>query len=123
MVRSEAGLTEATVQIRTLRETFWNDVRVTGRIDTVNPELERALRVADFLELAELMCQDALQRKESCGAHYREEFVTEDGEAQRNDETYRYVSVWAHAGASEAPQLHREPLVFESVKLAERSYK
>ncbi|MCP3958527.1 MAG: fumarate reductase/succinate dehydrogenase flavoprotein subunit [bacterium] len=123
MVRSAKGLESAITDLRALREDFWRNVRVTGRADTLNPELERAGRVADFLELAELICHDALDREESCGAHFREEYQTEDGEALRNDEEYKYVSVWEHQGDGEPPKLNKEHLEFANVELAVRSYK
>ncbi|MEM8711222.1 MAG: fumarate reductase/succinate dehydrogenase flavoprotein subunit [Planctomycetota bacterium] len=123
MTRSRPGLEQAISDIRALRESFWSDLRVTGRADCLNPELERAARVADFLELGELMCLDALQREESCGAHYREEYITDEGEALRNDEEFRHVSAWEHTGPDQPPALHKEELEFENVKLAERSYK
>ncbi len=123
MSRNAAGLKEALDQVRQLREEFWRDVRVLGSGDTLNQSLEKAGRVADFLEFAELMCYDALARDESCGAHYREEHTTEDGEAKRNDEKFAFVSVWEFRGVGEEPILHKEPLTFEYVPLSTRSYK
>jgi succinate dehydrogenase / fumarate reductase flavoprotein subunit len=96
---------------------------VTGTAGSFNQALEKAGRVADFLEFAELMCHDALQRDESCGGHFREEYQTEEGEAKRNDKDYAYVAAWEFQGVGEAPKLHKEPLEFEYVKLATRSYK
>ncbi len=122
MSRSEKGLKEAINQIRELREEFWNDVKVVGTGEELNQTLERAGRVADFLELGELMAVDALNRNESCGAHFREEYQTEDGEALRNDEEYAYVAAWEFKKVSEW-ELHKEDLKFEYVKLATRSYK
>lgn len=122
MARNEAGLTQAIKEIHELQKEFWKDVYVPGELDNLNPELEKASRVADFLELGELMAHDALDRKESCGGHFREESCTEDGEAKRNDEQFAYVSAWEYKGAEE-PELHREDLVFENVKLTQRSYK
>jgi succinate dehydrogenase / fumarate reductase flavoprotein subunit len=122
MVRNEAGLRHALAKIPELREEFWHDVNVLGGNDEFNQALEKAGRVADFLELAELMCLDALQREESCGCHFREEFQTSDGEAQRDDERFCYVSAWEYAGDKQ-PVLHKEPLGFEYVPLTKRSYK
>ncbi len=123
MSRHEKGLRTALAKIRELREQFWADVRIPGELDNLNPELEKAGRLADFFDIGELMALDALDRNESCGGHFREESVTEDGEALRNDEQYTYVSVWEHKGEGKEPHLHREPLVFESIKLTQRSYK
>jgi succinate dehydrogenase / fumarate reductase flavoprotein subunit len=123
MARNGAGLREALARIPALREEFWRNVNVPGSDAELNQALERAGRVADFLELAELMCRDALHREESCGGHFREEFQTEDGEALRNDERFAYVAAWEYAGRDAQPRLHREPLTFEYVHLAQRSYK
>ncbi|HWH53592.1 MAG TPA: fumarate reductase/succinate dehydrogenase flavoprotein subunit [Gemmatimonadaceae bacterium] len=123
MARDAAGLNKALDLIPKLRDEFWRDVRVPGTGAELNQSLEHAGRVADFLELAELMCRDALQREESCGAHFRTEHETADGEAKRDDEHFAYVSAWAYAGADRAPVLHKEPLVFENVALSQRSYK
>jgi succinate dehydrogenase flavoprotein subunit len=123
MARSADGLREALAAIPALREEFWKDVRVLGQGETFNQSLEKAGRVADFLEFAELMCADALERDESCGGHFRVEYQTPDGEALRNDDEYCYVSAWEYQGDGQAPRLHKEPLVFENVKLATRSYK
>ena len=122
MSRSEAGLKGAITEIRGLIQEFWSDVRIPGDADEFNPELEKAGRVADFLELGELMCVDALDRNESCGGHFREEYQTEDGEALRDDENYAYVAAWEYKAPSEF-ELHKEELVFENVKIAQRSYK
>ena len=122
MSRSEAGLKGAITEIRGLIKEFWSDVRIPGDADEFNPELEKAGRVADFLELGELMCVDALDRNESCGGHFREEYQTEDGEALRDDENYAYVAAWEYKAPSEF-ELHKEELVFENVKIAQRSYK
>lgn len=121
MARNEAGLKEAIQEIRKLREEFWKDVRVPGTTNELNPELEKAGRVADFLELGELMCQDALQREESCGGHFREESQTEDGEAKRDDEKFAYVAAWEYNGGDF--QVHKEELVFDVVHPSQRSYK
>jgi succinate dehydrogenase flavoprotein subunit len=123
MARNASGLREALGRIPTLREEFWRNVNVPGSDAELNQALEKAGRVADFLELAELMCRDALHREESCGGHFREEFQTEDGEALRDDERFAYVAAWEHAGREAEPRLHQEPLTFEYVHLAQRSYK
>jgi succinate dehydrogenase / fumarate reductase flavoprotein subunit len=123
MARSRESLTHALSLIPALRDRFWRELRVTGTGEELNQELEKAGRVADFLELAELLCFDALQRNESCGGHFRVEHQTPDGEALRNDAEYAYVAAWEWKGVGETPALHREPLVFEHVHLAQRSYK
>jgi succinate dehydrogenase / fumarate reductase flavoprotein subunit len=123
MARSKAGLETALRKIPELREQFWKDVTVPGSGDNLNQSLEHAGRVADFLEFAELMCRDALERDESAGAHFRVEHETSEGEARRNDEEYAYVSVWEWKGENERPVLHRESLDFEYVPLSQRSYK
>jgi succinate dehydrogenase / fumarate reductase flavoprotein subunit len=123
MARSEASLKKALNEIPALREQFWNDVSVTGGDQELNQALEHAGRVADFLEFAELLCHDALERDESCGAHFRVEHQAPDGEAQRNDEQYTYVSAWEYQGVEKTPALQKEPLVFENVHLSVRSYK
>jgi len=122
MARSAEGLKKAMSDVRALREQYWRDVRVLGNGDEPNQALEKAGRVADFFELAELMCVDALQREESAGGHFRVEHQTPDGEAKRNDDEFLYVAAWEHAGDG-APVLHKEPLHYEEVKLATRSYK
>ena len=123
MERTESGLKEALVKIPELREQFWKEVRVPGSAATLNQSLEKAGRVADFMEFAEVMCYDALARDESAGAHYRAEHTTEDGEAKRDDENYSHVAVWEFNGVGETPALHKEPLTFENVQLSQRSYK
>jgi succinate dehydrogenase / fumarate reductase flavoprotein subunit len=123
MSRNEEGLQNALGLIPKLREEFWRDVNVPGSADTLNQALEKAGRVADFLELAELICLDALERRESCGGHFREEFQTPDGEALRDDEHFAYVAAWEYAGEGRPPILNTEPLDFEYVHLAQRSYK
>jgi succinate dehydrogenase flavoprotein subunit len=123
MARNAEGLRKALALIPALREEFWSDLLVPGTGEELNQELERAGRVADFLELAELMCIDALHREESCGGHFRMEHQTRDGEALRHDEKFAYVAAWEYAGDHAAPVLHKEPLVFENVALATRSYK
>jgi succinate dehydrogenase / fumarate reductase flavoprotein subunit len=123
MERSREGLEAALQKIPELRGQFWADVRVPGAGDDLNQSLEKAGRVADFMEFAEVMCNDALARDESCGAHYRVEHTTEEGEARRDDERYAHVSVWEFTGVGETPVLHEEPLEFENVQLSQRSYK
>ncbi len=123
MSRNEEGLKKAIKMIQELKEDFWKDVKIPGELDNLNPELEKAGRVADFLDIGELMARDALDRNESCGGHFREESVTEDGEAKRDDEKFTYVSCWEFKGEGEEPELHKEDLVFENVKLTQRSYK
>jgi succinate dehydrogenase / fumarate reductase flavoprotein subunit len=122
MARNEAGLTEALRRLPALREEFWENVRVPGTGAELNQSLEHAGRVADFLELAELMCRDALERRESCGGHFREESQTPEGEARRDDARFCHVAAWEYAGPDRPPIRHVEPLVFESVPLAQRSY-
>lgn len=122
MSRSEAGLKEAIQRIQEIREEFWQNVRITGDPNYINPELEKAGRVADFLEFAELMAYDALDRKESCGGHFREEYEL-NGEALRDDDNYAYVAAWEFEGVGEQPTLHKEDLNFNFVKLTQRSYK
>jgi len=123
MARNEKSLKEALVQIPALRDEFWKNVNVPGSGEDLNQSLERAGRVADYLELAELLVYDALMRDESCGCHFREEHQTEDGECQRNDEQYAYVAAWEFTGVGKTPTLNKEPLVYEEVHLAQRSYK
>ncbi len=123
MGRNEAGLKTALQKIPALREEFWKDVRVLGENEEINQSLEKAGRVADFLELGELLCRDALERRESCGGHFREEFQTPDGEALRDDANFSHAAVWEYAGEGKAPIRNVEPLAFESVQLATRSYK
>jgi succinate dehydrogenase / fumarate reductase, flavoprotein subunit len=122
MARSEEGLKEAIRDVQALKKEFWSDVRIPGEINSMNPELDKAGRVADFIELGELMCKDALDRNESCGGHFREESQTEDGEARRDDDNYSYVAAWELKGESDW-QLHKEPLNFEIVIPSQRSYK
>ena len=123
MSRNEEGLKKAIEEIKKIREEFWNDVRVPGEMNNLNPELEKAGRVADFIDIGELLARDALNRNESCGGHFREESATEEGEAKRNDEKFTYVSCWEYKGEGKEPVLHKEDLVFENVKLTQRSYK
>jgi succinate dehydrogenase / fumarate reductase flavoprotein subunit len=123
MARNEAGLRAALKRIPEIRDEFWSNVNVLGENEELNQSLEKAGRVADFLEFGELMCYDALNRRESCGGHFREEFQTSDGEALRDDEQFSYVAAWQFTNENAAPQLHKEPLQFENVHLAQRSYK
>jgi succinate dehydrogenase / fumarate reductase flavoprotein subunit len=123
MGRNEAGLETSLAKIPEIREEFWKNVTVVGANESLNPALEKAGRVADFLELGELLVRDALERKESCGAHFREEYQTPDGEAKRDDANYQYVAAWEYAGEGKTPVLHKEPLKFENIALATRSYK
>jgi succinate dehydrogenase / fumarate reductase flavoprotein subunit len=123
MARSAASLQRALLKIPEIRQEFWEDVRVPGSGANLNQSLEHAGRVGDFLEFAELMCIDAMHRDESCGGHFREEHQTEEGEAKRNDDKFAYVAVWEYKGVDQQPQLHKEPLQFEYVALAQRSYK
>jgi len=123
MSRNETGLKEAIAEIRALREEFYKEVRVPGDMDEVNPELEKAMRVADFLELGELFAVDALERNESCGGHFREEYQTEEGEALRDDENYMYVAAWEYTGDPGKAVLHKESLQYENIEVKTRSYK
>jgi succinate dehydrogenase / fumarate reductase, flavoprotein subunit len=128
MERTEEGLRKAIGQIRELRNEFWTNVKVLGTNEELNQALERAARVADFLELGELMCIDALHRRESCGGHFRAESQTEDGEAMRHDDEYAYVAAWEFVGSSEPgnvgkPVLHKEDLEYDFIELKQRSYK
>lgn len=122
MARNEKGLTQAISEIRELREEFWKDVRIPGTQNELNPELEKAMRVADFIELGELMCKDALHRKESCGGHFREEYQTEEGEAKRDDENFTYAAAWEMKSVGEW-ELHKEDLNYQVVHPTQRSYK
>jgi succinate dehydrogenase / fumarate reductase flavoprotein subunit len=122
MSRNEEGLKEALREIPKLRDQFWREVKITGSGDELNQTLERAGRVADFFELGELMCLDALEREESCGGHFREEYQ-ENGEALRDDDNFSYVAAWEWTGSSGEPRLVKEPLTFEYVKPTKRSYK
>jgi len=123
MARNRAGLEKALSEIPALRDEFWKDVRVPGSAATLNQSLEKAGRVADFFELAELMVRDALNREESCGGHFREESQTEEGEALRDDENFSYSAAWEWQGEGVPQELHKEPLEFKYVKLTQRSYK
>lgn len=121
MARNAEGLKQAIKEVQALKAEFWSDVRIPGDINAMNPELDKAGRVADFIELGELMCLDALERNESCGGHFREEYQTPDGEALRDDENYKYVAAWENKG--DKWELHKEPLNYEVVKPSQRSYK
>jgi succinate dehydrogenase / fumarate reductase flavoprotein subunit len=123
MARNEAGLKKAITLIQEVRKEFWSDVRIPGELNELNPELEKAHRVADFLELGELMARDALNRNESCGGHFREEYQTPEGEALRNDEVYNYVAAWEYAGPDKEPILNKEPLNYEFIEVKQRNYK
>jgi succinate dehydrogenase / fumarate reductase flavoprotein subunit len=123
MARSDASLKQAIKEIPALREEFWKNVKVTGSGEEFNQQLENAGRLADFLEFGELLAKDALHRKESCGGHFRVEHQTDDGEAMRDDENFCYAAAWEFKGVNKEPELHKEPLKFENVHLAVRSYK
>jgi succinate dehydrogenase / fumarate reductase flavoprotein subunit len=123
MERTEDGLKKAIDLIRTLKADFYNNVKVLGTADSLNQSLEKAGRVADFFELGELMCIDALNRRESCGGHFRAESQTEDGEALRHDDQFAYVSAWEFAGDDELPVLHKEDLAYTAIEMKQRSYK
>jgi len=123
MSRNRAGLEQAIGQIQQLREEYWERVRVPGAGKDLNQSLEKAGRVADYFELAELMCRDALQREESCGTHFREEYRTEEGEARRDDERFTHVAAWEFTGSDSSPVLHTEALEYENVPPSQRSYK
>jgi len=123
MARNAQGLNFALGEVKKLREEFWNNVNVPGSSNELNPELEKAGRVADFLELGELTMKDALHRNESCGGHFRTEYQTEEGEAKRNDEQFAYVAAWEYRGDGQDAALNKEPLVFEAVHLSQRNYK
>lgn len=123
MGRNKSGLESAVKEFAALKEEFWHDVRIPGSYDEINPELEKAGRVADFIEMGELMARDALQREESCGGHFREEFQSEDGEARRDDEHFMFVAAWEYKGPDHKDELHKEPLVYENIKVQTRNYK
>jgi succinate dehydrogenase / fumarate reductase flavoprotein subunit len=123
MSRNKEGLEKAIKMIRELKEEFWSDVKIPGGVNDLNNELIKADRLADFLEMGELMAIDARDRDESCGGHFREEYQTEEGEALRNDKDFKFVSVYEFKGEDDAPVLHKEELEFENIKLVQRSYK
>jgi succinate dehydrogenase / fumarate reductase flavoprotein subunit len=123
MARTSAGLHAALQSIRSLRDEFWHDVNVTGDKNNLNPSLDYAGRVADYMEFAELLARDAMHREESCGGHFREEYQTPDNEARRNDDQFSYVAAWEFKGVGTEPVLHKEPLTFDEVHPSQRSYK
>jgi succinate dehydrogenase / fumarate reductase flavoprotein subunit len=123
MSRNKEGLTDAVKEFRLLRQEFWNDIRIPGGQDELNQELEKASRIADFIEMGELMARDALQREESCGGHFREEFQTAEGEANRNDRDFMFVGAWEYTGGDNEPVLHKEELTYENIKVQTRNYK
>ena len=123
MARNAQGLQRAIGEIQQLREEFWQNVNVLGDNDGMNQALEHAGRLADFLELGELMCRDALHRNESCGGHFREEYQTPEGEAERDDANFSYAAAWEYRGRNAEPGLHKEPLTFDYVHPSQRSYK
>jgi succinate dehydrogenase / fumarate reductase flavoprotein subunit len=123
MARNEKGLKEALSSIPAIRSEFWENVSILGSDENLNQSLERAGRVADFMEFAELIVTDALHRRESCGGHFREEYQTPEGEARRDDENFCYAAAWQYQGLDKEPVLHKEPLTFENVSLSQRSYK
>ena len=123
MARSEKSLKEALVEIPKLRAEFWKNVNVLGGAGGINQNLEEAGRIADFLEFGELLVHDALNRNESCGGHFREEYSTPEGEAQRDDENFCYVAAWEWKGEGKSPELHKDILTFDNVHLTQRSYK
>jgi succinate dehydrogenase / fumarate reductase flavoprotein subunit len=123
MARSDASLRKALARIPELRDEFWHNLHIVGGEDELNQALEKANRISDFMEIAELMCIDALDRTESCGGHFRVESQTPEGEAKRDDVNFSYTAAWEWQGISQAPVLHKEPLTFEYVPLSQRSYK
>jgi succinate dehydrogenase / fumarate reductase flavoprotein subunit len=123
MARNKEGLQKAVNEIRELKKEFWKDLKIPGDKEEVNQELEKANRVADFLEIGELMAIDALHREESCGGHFREEYQTDEGEALRNDKNFTYVAAWEFKGENREPDLHKESLVFENIEVKQRDYK
>jgi len=123
MARNKKGLETAIEKIQALRKEFWQNVEIPGTADGLNLELEKANRVADFLELGELMARDALHREESCGGHFREEHQTEEGEAKRDDANFTYVAAWEYKGDDATPELHKEELKYEAIEVKVRNYK
>ena len=123
MARNKEGLNKALELIPKLREEFWSNILIPGKLNEFNPELEKASRLADFLELGELMARDALNREESCGGHFREEYQTDENEARRNDAEFAYAAAWEFKGNNNNPKLHKENLTFDEVGLTTRSYK
>jgi len=123
MARNKEGLQNAIEKIRAVKKEFWSNVRIPGSNDGMNIELEKANRLADFIEIGELMALDALNREESCGGHFREEHQTEEGEALRHDDQYAYVSCWEYKGEDQEPEMHKEELKYEEIQLVQRNYK
>jgi len=123
MARNKEGLQNAIEKIRAVKKEFWSNVRIPGSTDGMNIELEKANRLADFIEIGELMALDALNREESCGGHFREEHQTEEGEALRHDDQYAYVSCWEYKGEDQEPEMHKEELKYEEIQLVQRNYK
>ncbi|MBN1116077.1 MAG: fumarate reductase/succinate dehydrogenase flavoprotein subunit [Bacteroidales bacterium] len=123
MARNKEGLEKALASFKELKESFWKDIKIPGKKDELNPELEKAGRVADFIEIGELMAKDALMREESCGGHFREEHQTEEGEAKRNDKDFMFVGAWEYKGEGQEPALHKEVLEYENIQVAQRNYK
>ena len=123
MARNKEGLVEAINEIKELRKDFWKNVKVPGKANELNNELEKAGRVADFLELGELFAKDALERNESCGGHFREEYATKEGEAKRDDKNFTFVSAWEYKGEPSEAELHKEQLIFQDIEVKVRSYK
>ena len=123
MARNREGLLKAIKMIQELKIDYWKNVKIPGKNEMVNPELEKALRVADFIEMGELMARDALKREESCGGHFREEFQTPEGEALRDDNNFTFVSAWEYKGEAAEPEMHKEPLAFEFIEVKQRNYK
>jgi len=123
MARNKEGLMNAREEIKDLKEDFWNNLKIPGELNDLNPELQKATRLADFLELGELMAIDALNREESCGGHFREEYQTEEGEALRDDKGFTYVSAWEYTGEDKDPKLHKEDLEFKFIEVKQRNYK
>ena len=123
MGRTKEGLETALQKLKEIKKEFWTNVRIPGEINSMNTELEKALRVADFIEIGQLMALDALNRNESCGGHFREEFQTPDGEALRQDDKYMYVSCWKYNGEDKEPEMYKEPLNYEAIKVQQRNYK
>ena len=123
MARNKAGLEKAILRIREIKKEFWSNVHIPGSMEGMNVELEKASRLADFIEIGELMAIDALNREESCGGHFREEYQTPDGEALRQDDKFAYAACWEYQGTDQEPVLHKEVLKFEEVELIQRNYK
>ena len=123
MGRNKEGLTKAIQELKEIKKEFWENVKIPGELNDLNPELQKASRLADFLELGALMARDALHREESCGGHFREEYQTGEGEALRNDQDFTYVAAWEFKGDDKEPELHKEALEFEYIEVKQRNYK